>query len=98
VHQVGQDVAAHDGEAADAEGLRRLHVFQFAQLQRLAAQQARDAGPTGHAEDQAQRQQARVGALGRGGEPVRMGVDDHLHHQHRRRDQQHAGDRGLSVV
>jgi hypothetical protein len=59
------------------------------------------AGPAGHAEDQAQRQQARVGALGGGGEPVRMGVDDHLHHQHRGRDQQHAGDRtqrGVEVL
>ena len=60
-------------EAADAEGLRRLHVFQLAQLQRLAAQQPAQPGPAGHAEDQAQRQQARIGARGGGVEPVRDG-------------------------
>ena len=94
-------MAAHDGEAADTEGLRRLDEFKLAQLQRLAAQQARHAGPAGHAEDQAQRQQARIGTLGRGGEPFRMGIDDHLHHQYRGGDQQHAGNRtqgGVEVL
>ena len=94
-------MADDDAPVRHAEGLRRLDVLQLAQLQRLAAQQSAQSGPAGDAEDEAQRQQAQVGAFGRSREPLRMGVDDHLHHQHGSRDEQHAGNRveyGVQVL
>ena len=52
-------------------------------------------------EDDAERQQAQVGTLGGGREPLRIAVDDHLHHQHGGGDQQHARNRaehGIDVL
>ena len=80
-------------DIGDAECLRRLHVFELAQLERLTTQQTRQARPARQAEDEAQREQAQVGALGRRGKPLRMRVDRHLHHQHGGGDQQHTGNR-----
>ena len=94
-------MAGDDAQVGDAKGLCCLNVFQLAQLQRLAAQQARQAGPAGQAEDETQRQQTQVGALGRRGKPLWMGVDHDLHHQHGRSDQQHAGnriERGIDIL
>jgi hypothetical protein len=66
---------------------------KLAQLQRLGAQQPRQPGPAGDAENRAQRQQAHIGSGGGGFKQVGMGFDLHLHHQHGGGDQQHAGDR-----
>jgi hypothetical protein len=62
MRHVRQDVPAEDARVRDAEGVRRLDVFELRELERLAAQQAREPGPAGEAEDRAQDQQAEVGA------------------------------------
>ena len=78
---------------AHAERVRRLDVLEFAQLERLAAQEARESGPGRGAENQAEQQQTGIRALRRGREELRILVDVHLHDQHRRGDQEDAGDR-----
>ncbi len=98
MHHVRHNVAHQNAKRRHAERLRRLDVFQLAQLQRFAAQQPAQPGPAGHAEDQAQEQQAQVGAFRRGFKPVRVHFDIYLHHQHRRRDQQHARNRAQHGV
>ena len=72
---------------------RRLDVIQFAQLERLAAQQTAQAGPAGHAEDHAQQEQTRIRPFARRLEPVLMAVDNTLQDQHGSGNQQHAGNR-----
>ena len=92
---------AHDARVADAEGVGRLHVLQFAQLQRLAAQQPAQPGPAGQAEHRAQQEQLQVGAFGAGLEQLGVLVDEHLHHQHAGGDQQHVRHRrqhGVEVL
>ena len=93
VGNVGEDVARHDAVGADAEGLRRLHVVELAQLQRFGAQQPAQPRPAGQAEHRAEQEELDVGALERGLEQVRVLVDEDLHHQHQRRDQQDVRDR-----
>ncbi len=93
MHRVGQDVAHDRPRRRDAERLCRLDVFELAQLERLAAQQTREPGPVRQPENDAQHQQADVGALGCRRKQARVLLDHHLHHQHRGHDQQHARDR-----
>ena len=50
-------------QAAHPESVRCLDVLQLAQLHRLAADQAAQAGKRSDAEDQAQEEQPRVAAL-----------------------------------
>ena len=86
-------MARHDPRRADAEGLRRLHVVELAQLQGLGAQQPAQPRPAGQAEHRAQQKELEVGALEAGLEQLRVLVDEHLHHQHASRDQEDVRDR-----
>jgi len=58
------NVADDDAPVGNAESLRRLNVFQLAQFQRFATQQAAQPRPAGDTEDETKGQQAQVGALG----------------------------------
>jgi hypothetical protein len=101
MRHVREDVAAHDAGVRHAEGLRGLHVLQFAQLQRLGAQQPAQPGPAGQAQHRAQQEQLEVGAFGTGLEQIRVAVEEHLHHQHAGGDQQHVRHRrqhGVEVL
>ncbi len=61
----------HDLPGAGAERLRRLHVVELAQLQRLAAHETAHRRELGDADDQAQEQQLQVRALDAGLEELR---------------------------
>ena len=91
MRHVGEDVARHDAGVADAKCTGGLHIFQFAQLQRFAAQQPAQAGPAGQAQHGAQQEKFQVGTLGTGFEEVGVFVEEDLHHQHASGDQQHIG-------
>ncbi len=91
MHYVRQNVARQYAHCRYTKCLRRLDVFQLAQLERLAAQQTAQPCPTGNTENQAQEHQAQIGARRGVIEPLRMRIDDYLHHQHRCCDQQHTG-------
>jgi hypothetical protein len=80
-------MAREDADVRDREGVRRLDVLHLAQLQRLAPQQPREPGPAGDAEDDAQEQEAQIGARKHGVEELGVRLDPDLHHQHGGRDQ-----------
>jgi hypothetical protein len=61
--QIGHDVAAHDAPIGHAKRARRLHIVQFAQFERLGAQQPRQRVPTRHTQNHGQQEQPHIGAL-----------------------------------
>src|SRR5258706_7696139 len=78
VRDVGQDVAAHDARVRHAERARRLHVIELAQFERLGAEQARESGPAGDAQNRSQQEEPNVGALEASVEQLWILVDEHL--------------------
>ena len=101
MHHIGQYMTHDDAQVPHPEGMRRLDVFKLRQLQRLTAQQSREPGPAGQAQDDAQHQKTGIGTLLGGRKKIRMRVQHHLHHQHRGRDQQNSRDRierGVAVL
>ena len=94
-------MAQHDAEFADPEGFRGPHVVHFAEFEGLRPQQAAEAGPAGDAEDDAEKQEAQIGALFKAGKVGLVAADIGLQQQDGGRDQQHAGDgvqRGIEVL
>ena len=76
---------------AHTEGMRGLNIFELAQLERFATQQAAQAGPAGDAKNDTKEQQSQIGTLRGGWKQLGMRVDIDLHHEHGGGDQQDAG-------
>ncbi len=75
MHHVRQDVPRHHAPLADAERVRRLHIIELGNLQRLRAQQAAQRRPARNAEYQAQQEQAELGTLDAGFKNIGMLID-----------------------